>query len=69
MSHTPTEAAGLWCPLVRDHRHPDQQCRADACAMWRWVPSNEVRIVDGRDRPMPPSRGYCGLAGHVGALP
>ena len=54
------------------------RCIASECAMWRWVPSDEgmrysgievFRLPNGRVEerakyePVPPTHGFCGLAG------
>lgn len=59
--HTPSEAAGLWCPMVRIGITPEAggpsaindpmspykgQCIADRCAMWRWVPDSGSEPYD-----------------------
>lgn len=43
------------------------RCIADQCAMWRWIP----RIFDtdvGDPLQLPPTHGYCGLAGRPEVL-
>lgn len=70
--HTVDQAKVLYCPMGRG-RGSGERCIAQHCAAWRWIPKTGVRpeVVSNagikrvvrEDGPVPPTHGYCGLAG------
>lgn len=62
---TEIEARMTFCPN-RIEGHPlDRKCVGSMCMAWRWLDKFETKQVDGHTftLPLPPRRGYCGLAG------